>query len=271
MTNVTGRTVLVTGAASGIGRRLALDFARRGARLVLWDVAPDPLEAAVSTVRATRASANGYVCDVGDRTAVRACAARVRTEVGPVDVLVNNAGVVNGRLLLDLTDDEVERTFRVNVLAHFWTTRAFLPGMVERRSGHIITIASTAGLAAAPRLTDYTASKHAAVGFTEALRVELARTAPFIRTTLVMPHYVDTGMFEGVTTRFARLVPMLRTEDVGRRIADAVERNDQRLVMPPIAHLVPFLKGFPPRVCDVVLEALGVNASMDGFVGRRRT
>lgn len=271
MTQVAGRTVLVTGAASGIGRQMALDFARRGARLVLWDLAPEPLDQVVRAVCATGSTCIGFVCDVGDRADVRACAARVHTEVGPVDVLVNNAGVVSGRTLRDLTDEEIERTFRVNVLAHFWTTRAFLPAMAERRSGHIVTIASTAGMAGAPRLTAYTASKHAAVGFNEALRAELARTLPSIRTTLVMPHYVDTGMFDGVSIRFPRLLPMLRAEDVSRRVVDAVEHDHERLMMPPIAHLVPFLKTFPPGICDGVLGALGVTASMDSFVGRRRT
>src|SRR5207249_2932649 len=85
-------------------------------------------------------------------------------DVGPIDILVNNAGVVSGRTLLEARDDDILRTFDVNTLALFWTTRAFLPAMLERGTGHVVTIASAAGLVGTSRLVDYCASKHAAVG-----------------------------------------------------------------------------------------------------------
>ena len=118
-------------------------------------------------------------------------------EVGPVDVLVNNAGVISGQLLSELTDEAIERTLAVNTLALFWCTRAFLPAMVERRRGHVVTLASAAGLVGVVRQTDYSASKHAAVGFAESLRFELRRYAPEVHTTLVCPFYINTGMFDG--------------------------------------------------------------------------
>ena len=271
MTHVAGRTALVTGAASGIGRQLALDLADRGARVVLWDVDAAGLDDVVREVHASGASAFGYSCDVGDASAVRETAARVHSEVGRVEVLVNNAGVVHGKPLLELTDEDVEHTFRVNALAHFWTTRAFLPDMLERHVGHIVAIASTAGMSGGPRLTAYCASKHAAVGLNEALRVELARTAPWIRTTVVMPHLVDTGMFEGLRMRYAWLTPTLHTEDVSRRILDAVEHDHERLLMPLLARTVPYLKGLSPEISDALLGLLGINEAMDTFVGRKVT
>ncbi len=269
MTQVAGRTVLVTGAANGMGRLLSVDLARRGARLVLWDLDEAALESVAGRIRASGGAAWAHACDVGDPAAVRAAAARVREEAGDVDVLVNNAGVVTGRPLLELTEDDIERTFRVNALAPYWTTRAFLPAMVERGRGHVVTVASAAGLAGVPRQTDYAASKHAAVGFADALRVELARTAPGVRTTLVCPFYVDTGMFAGARTRFPRLLPILRPEDVVARIVRAVERDQPRVLLPPLVHLMPLVSALPSRLGDRVLDAFGVNASMDHFVGRR--
>ncbi len=184
------------------------------------------------------------------------------------EVLVNNAGVVSGRPLLELTPGQIERTFAVNVLAHYWTTLAFLPAMVERDTGHVVTVASAAGLAGVPRMADYAASKHAAVGFANSLRVELARVAPGVRTTVVCPYYVDTGMFAGARTRFPHLLPILRPQDVVDRIVAAVEHDRARVLMPPLVHLMPLVSALPARLGDRVLDAFGVGVSMDRFVGR---
>ncbi|HXX90808.1 MAG TPA: SDR family oxidoreductase [Acidimicrobiales bacterium] len=268
MTALPGRIALITGAAAGIGRLLASELARRGATPVLWDLDGDRLAAALDVVRAVGGGApSGYVCDVGDRDAVYEAAARVRSEVGDPDVVVNNAGVVSGARLLDLPDEQIRRTFEVNVLAHYWVTKAFLPAMVERNRGHIVTVASAAGLVGVARQTDYSASKHAVVGFDESLRAELRQVAPGVMTTVVCPYYVDTGMFEGVRTRVPFLLPILQPADVARKIADAVERDRRSVVLPPAVRLVPILRVLPPRAFDWVMDLLGVNVSMDQFTG----
>lgn len=268
MTTLGGKTVLVTGAARGLGRLMALEAAQRGATLALWDVDRPLLDVVAKEVVAAGGRAVAHTCDVGDRDAVHEAAGLLRRDVGPVDVLVNNAGVVSGRPLLDLTAEDVERTFRVNALSHFWTTQEFLPSMVEHDSGHIVSISSAAGLTGTARLSDYAASKHAVVGFTESLRCELATTAPGVRTTLVCPSYVDTGMFEGAEVRSRRLLPMLRQEDVAAAVIRAVEQDRERLFLPSAVYLLPPLLGLPPRLSDAVLKALGVTESMDRFVGR---
>lgn len=269
MTRLSGKTVLITGAASGIGRLMALDIALRGATVVAWDIHREPLDDLVREISALGGRAAAFTCDVGDRLAVQETAERVRREVGAVDVLVNNAGVVSGRPLLELTEDDIERTFRVNVLAHFWTIRAFLPAMVEQGSGHIVTIASAAGLLGIPRMTDYAASKHAAVGLAESLRLELSRTAPGVRTTLVCPSYIDTGMFEGAEVRARHLVPMLRAEDVSAAVVRAVEQDREQLLMPLMVNTISPLRVLPTRVFDATARMLGIASSMDRFVGRR--
>lgn len=271
MTEVRGRIALVTGGAAGIGRLLAMELARRGAVPVVWDLDGERLDAVVDELASmTGGRARGYRCDVRDPAAVYETADKVRAEVGDPFVVVNNAGVVSGSRLLDLSDDAVRRTFEVNVLSLFWVTKAFLPAMVDADRGHLVTIASAAGLVGVARQTDYSASKHAAVGFDESLRVELRRIAPRVRTTVVCPYYVDTGMFEGVRTRVPALLPILRPDDVARKIADAVERDRPLLVLPPIVRLLPVLRVLPPRVFDAVMDLFGVNTSMDHFVGHSR-
>ena len=261
--------MLVTGGASGIGRLIALEMARRGGEVVLWDINKEALDAVTAEVNAAGpADAHGYLCDVSDRTSIYTVADRVRAEVGDVDILVNNAGIVSGQSFLELSDGKIEATFRINTLALFWTAKAFLPRMIARDRGHVVTIASASGLVGVAKLADYAASKWAAVGFDESLRVELRRTAPGVRTTVVCPFYIDTGMFRGVKTRFSFLLPILQPEYVAQRTVEAVARNRQRLIMPRFVLLVPSMRLLPVPIMDALADFLGVNSSMDDFVGR---
>ncbi|HQY28089.1 MAG TPA: SDR family oxidoreductase [Burkholderiaceae bacterium] len=272
MTQLSERNVLVTGAASGIGLLLAERFAARGARTILWDVDAVALEAALARVAAAGGGpAAAYVCDLSDRQSIESTAARVVARHGRVDVLVNNAGIVNGKRLLELSDAEIERTFAVNTLALFRTVRAFLPGMLAAGEGHVVTIASAAGIAAAPRLADYSASKAAAIAFDEALRLELARDAAPVRTTIVCPFFVATGMFAGARTRFPRLLPILAPSVVAARIVDAIEADRARLVLPAFVKSTWLLRLLPVAWFDAAMGFFGITRSMDDFTGRGRT
>lgn len=269
MSRLAGQTILVTGAGSGLGRLIAHRAARQDAAVVLWDIHGDRLRAVERELRDAGApSVHAMVVDVSDRTAVSAAAASLRAASIPVDILVNNAGIVTGRHLLDLTDEQIQATFAVNVLALYWTTRAFLPGMIARGRGHIVTVASAAGLLGVSRQTDYAASKHAAVGFDESLRYELERIAPAVVTTVVCPFYVDTGMFTGVRSRFPRLLPILKEEHVADRVIQAIRRDERRVIMPPLVRLLPAARLLPLPLFDRLVHLLGVNVSMDEFVGR---
>lgn len=260
--------VLITGAASGIGRGMAERFAREGANLVLWDVNSAGLAEVQGAITAAGAKADSYTVDLTDRTAIYTAAAQTISDGGPIDVLINNAGIVSGKPLLDISDDAIERTFAVNTLALFWTTRAFLPTMMERRRGHIVTIASAGGIVGTARLTDYCASKFAAVGFDDSLRLELKRLNAPIHTTVVCPFYIDTGMFEGVKSRFGFLLPILKPDYVVRRIVKAVHRRKRRLIMPRFVYTVYPTRLLPVGLYDAILGFLGVNKTMDEFVGR---
>ena len=268
MTDFREAHVLITGAAQGLGRLMALGAAARGARVTLLDLDGVRLRA----VRAELLPAGGdpavFTVDLCDRVAVQAVAARVLATRGPVDILINNAGIVTGKPLLECSDAAIERTFQLNVLALFWTVRALLPAMLARGRGHVVTIASAAGLGGTSRLTDYCASKFAAFGFDESLRLELRRLGHPIRTTVVCPWYIATGMFTGVKTRFPRLLPILDPDEVAGRILDAIQADRARLVLPRFVLAVLLIRILPPGLFDAVMRWFGVDRSMDEFTGR---
>jgi len=272
VTTINNKHVLVTGGASGLGRLLALRCAELGAAVTIWDLDAAGAEAVAAEAKAGGAGAiRAFACDVGDRDQVYARADEVRATAGPVDILVNNAGIVSGKPLLELTDERIELTFKVNALALFWTTKAFLPGMIARGSGHIVNVASAAGLIGSPRETDYAASKFAAVGFNEALRLELKRSAPGIRTTVVCPFYIDTGMFAGVKTRFPLLLPILKEVDVTERILRGIQHDRPQVLMPFMVRTLPAMRLLPVWAFDRLADFFGVTVAMDEFTGREET
>lgn len=263
-TRLAGATILITGGGSGLGRSMAVQAARRGSRVLIWDIDAGRGTAVRDSIRAAGGLAEAQALDVTDREAVKAAAA----VAGPVDVLINNAGVVSGRKLLDATDQDIERTMNVNVMALYWVTRAFLGGMAGRGRGTVVTVASAAGLVGVARQTDYSASKFAAFGFNESLRAELRAGRSGVNTLVVCPYYIDTGMFDGVRTRWPRLLPILREEHVAGSILDAVEAGRQKVVLPPLVNLLPVLRILPVSVFDRLMDVLGVNRTMDHFTGR---
>jgi all-trans-retinol dehydrogenase (NAD+) len=120
-------------------------------------------------------------------------------------------------------------------------------------------------------LVDYSASKFAAVGFDDSLRSELGRIAPGVKTTLACPYYINTGMFDGVRTRFPLLLPILKEAEVAARIIRAIEKEQRRVVMPLLVRTVPLLRMFPVGMFDAVAAFLGLNRGMDHFRGRSST
>lgn len=268
MTDISGSRALITGAASGIGRLLATELGRAGASLVLWDIDKAGLDSAQAELRDAGVKADIAVCDLTCREEIARVAADTLAQGGPVDILVNNAGIVSGKNLLDISPAEIERTFQVNTLALFWTAKAFLPAMLQQDRGHLVTIASAAGLAGTSKLTDYCSNKFAAVGFDESLRVELKRMNSKVVTTVICPFYTDTGMFEGVRTRFPWLLPILDPEYVVRRTVRAIANDQRRLVMPRFVYT-----GWPSRLLpvdwfDAIMAFFGISRSMDEFRGR---
>ena len=270
-----GACVVITGAGSGIGRLMALRIVEEGGRVAIWDINGEAARTTADMANAqvgadpSDPKAIAFTVDVTDNAAVQRAAATTIEALGRVNVLINNAGVVSGAPFEDLTEQQIRRTFAVNVLSLFWTTKAFMPALKKQQRAAIVTVASAAGIVAVARQTDYAASKFAAVGFTNSLRSELKKAGSHIRTLTVCPYYIDTGMFEGVTTKFPLLLPILKEQAVADRIVEAVAKGRERLIMPPFAAVAGFVAALPPKIADPIYGIFGLNEGMDHFTGRK--
>ncbi|XP_075552518.1 17-beta-hydroxysteroid dehydrogenase 13-like [Dermacentor variabilis] len=231
--------VLVTGAGHGLGREIALRCAQVGAKLILLDINKENNDAVCEELRQLGYEAHAFQCDVTSEQQVEAVGDQILKTVGPVDVLVNNAGIAMCKGLLTLKHSDIRRTFDVNTLSQFWMVKYFLPSMKDRGSGHIVCIASVAGLLGSPFMTDYCASKFAALGFMYALEEELFHTGfEFIKLTTVCPVFINTGLFPNVGARFPLLTPIMDTRDVAYRVVDAIQRDESLIVVPRIVEIM---------------------------------
>lgn len=228
-----GMTALVTGASQGIGRLLALELARRGARVALVARQTDKLAAVASEIRALERRALVLTCDVGNPDEVRATVNEVRSEWGAVDVLVNNAGYGRHARFLEWDVADIERMMRINFLGSVYFTKALLPAMVERKRGWIVFVASVAGRIGVPDESGYAASKFAMVGLAEALSIEVEEQGVHVLT--VCPGAVDTEFFDDEAR--ARMPPvakdsMIRPEQVIQATFRALERGQHEVTVP---------------------------------------
>ncbi|XP_037927482.1 estradiol 17-beta-dehydrogenase 11 [Teleopsis dalmanni] len=239
---------LITGGGNGLGRLLAQRLGKMGTKVVIWDINKEGIKETINMVEEEGGYCKGYVVDISRKEEVYKAADVIRNEIGDVTLLINNAGVVSGLHLLDTPDHLIERSFNVNIMAHFWTTKAFLPKMIENDRGHIATIASLAGHVGITKLIDYCASKFAAVGFDEALRLELDVLGHNnIQTTCICPFFIQaTGMFDDVN---ARWVPTLNPNDVADRVISAIKKNEKIAVIPGYIKFLLSLKWTFPWGC----------------------
>ncbi|GMA91951.1 hypothetical protein GCM10025869_24800 [Homoserinibacter gongjuensis] len=263
--DVRDRVVLITGAARGMGllyARYALD---EGARVVLgWDAD----EAALSEVAAELGERfSPTVVDLSDADAIEAAAAAAIENHGAPDILINNAGIVRGKLFVEHTRADIDATIEVNLLAPMHLTRAVLPAMLEAPEGRrIMNIASAAGLLANPRMSVYASSKWGLIGWSDSLRLELEASG--IGVTTVCPSYVATGMFAGA--RGPLFTPVLSPERIASAPWKAMKRAKPFLLMPGMVHVSKLGRGLlPPRAWDTVGGRwFRVYSSMDEFTGR---
>jgi short-subunit dehydrogenase len=185
-----------------------------------------------------------------------------------VDIVFNNAGIVVGKAFHEHTHRDITKTIDINVSGVMHVALSFLPDMIDQEEGHIINIASAAGLIANPNMSVYAASKWAVVGWSESLRIEMEERKTGVHITTVMPSYIDTGMFAGVKSPM--LTPVLQPEYIVDKIMQAVHENKIILQEPFMVKSIPVLKGIlPTRVFDFVAgKIFGVYKTMDHFVGR---
>ncbi|WP_405496084.1 SDR family NAD(P)-dependent oxidoreductase [Nocardia sp. NBC_00511] len=274
MKTVAGKKVLVTGAAMGLGKSFAQRAVTEQATdVVLWDINETALKETAAELSALGGThVHYYVVDVSDRDAIAEAGAAVRAEVGDIDVLVNNAGIVRGNGYFWETENkaDIDKTMAINSLAPMYITLEFLPAMVRNTGeARVLNIASSAGLVANPRMSVYAASKWAALGWSDSVRLELEQSGNHhVTFTTVCPTYINTGMFDGAKGFW--FTPILDQEEVVDTSWDEMKKGSALVVLPWTSRLNRAISGLLPlKLRDFYLNTVGVYHSMDEFTGRK--
>ncbi|MBF6170191.1 SDR family oxidoreductase [Nocardia blacklockiae] len=246
-----GRVVAVTGGARGIGRAIAAELAGAGARVVIGDIDPDALARAKSELDVAAA----LPLDVADHASFRDFLAGARDAAGPLDVLVNNAGIMPvGRFAAE-ADAITRRILDINVYGVLLGTKLALPAMLERGRGHVVNVASLAGTNPTPGMATYCASKQAVLGFTDVMRLEHRGTG--VRFSAVLPTFTRTELIAGTRAPMGLLAD---PADVGRAVARLVVRPRRRVTVTRTAGVLAAFNGLTPRpVGEFVARRLGVH------------
>lgn len=255
-------TVLVTGAARGIGRETAKAFLARGARVALADLDAEAVADTAAELGSDRALP--FTVDVASRTSFAACVDAVTAALGPVDVLVNNAGIMPAGAFTDEDDDVTDAILGVNVRGPITGMRLVLPGMLDRDRGHVVNVASLLGKLQLPGLATYVASKHAVVGLGKAVRAELDGTGVTLST--VLPPIVNTDLSSGIPmpaliTRTIRVEP----DAIADAIVSSIANRRAELVIPRWLAAYPALQPFVPPVLESLARRLvGDDRALNG-------
>lgn len=259
--------VLITGGASGIGKIMARICLEKGATVVIWDIHQQGLAAVVAEFK-NIGTVYGYQVDVSNAEEIEQKATDVINEIGVIDLLINNAGIIVGKYFHEHTAGEILRTMQINSNALMLIALQFLPNMLAQKKGHICNITSSAGFISNPKMSVYVASKWAATGWSDSLRIEMDILKTQVNVTTVTPYYINTGMFDGVQSR---IIPILQPEKVAQRIINGIEKNKIYVSMPLGMHFIRLCQGLlPVRWFDFIAgNGLGIYHTMDHFKGRK--
>ena len=246
---IRGKAALVTGASSGIGRDTAIDLARRGARVAICARRVDRLEETLAECRKHAPASRAYPCDVRDREQIRRTAAAAVADLGPIDILINNAGVSAYHLFTEAPEEEFEEMMRANYFSALYFTRDLIPSMVERHTGAVVFVSSFAGRVATWRHTAYAASKFAMTGLAEALYYEVKSKG--VHVAVIYPGVIRTEIFDkGAEFDHLRHVvepQLLGTEVVTGAIVKAIEKERFELFAPAKYTIIWKLRALFPR------------------------
>ncbi|MCQ2069256.1 MAG: SDR family NAD(P)-dependent oxidoreductase [Bacteroidaceae bacterium] len=264
-----GANVLITGGASGIGRimgRMALE--RGSARLIIWDINESNIELVKNELSGI-GQVSGLCVDVSDSDIIEKAYRSTVNTYGPVDILIQCAGIVTSNATFDsLTPRDIERTMMINAVAPMNVAHVMLADMIKRDKGHICNIASAAGMLSMPKMSVYSASKWSVIGWSDSVRIELAKMKSKVRFTTVAPYFINTGMFDGVSSK---IFPILDPENTARKIIRAIERNKDFRGIPFGFHFIRFWQAvLPVALFDYVFGTIfGIYHTMDHFTGRK--
>jgi len=223
MTDLKNKNALITGAGKGIGKAIALALAKEGVNVILIARTQEEIDNVAAKARALRVKAIAITADVTDINSVNKAAEKAIAEFGTIDILINNAGIAAFGKFLDLEPTDWERIIQVNLMGTYYMTRAVLPNMIERQSGDIINISSTAGLAGNALTSAYSASKFAVLGLTDSLMQEMRKHN--VRVTALTPSTVATDMAKDLKLTDGDPEKVMQAEDIAELIVAQLKLN----------------------------------------------
>jgi 3-oxoacyl-[acyl-carrier protein] reductase len=223
MTDLKNKNALITGAGKGIGKAIALALAKEGVNIILVARTQEEIDSVAAKVRSLRVKALAITADVADINSVNAAVTKALAEFGTIDILINNAGIAAFGKFLELEPADWERIIQVNLMGTYYVTRAVLPNMIERQTGDIINISSTAGLSGNALTSAYSASKFAVLGLTESLMQEVRKHN--IRVTALTPSTVATDMAKELKLTDGNPDKVMQAEDMAELIIAQLKLN----------------------------------------------
>ncbi|XP_023339978.1 epidermal retinol dehydrogenase 2 isoform X2 [Eurytemora carolleeae] len=252
---VRGEVALVTGAGHGIGREVALKLGRLGAIIICVDINEESNRQAAKQIKAEGGVAWDFQCDVSNKEEVGELGRRVREDVGDVNILINNAGVMITKQFMEQSDLEIEKTVNVNLMGQLWCLREFLPAMLKLNRGSIVFMCGLPGHAGAPNMVPYSASKFAIRGMMEALYIELRQSYPGnkLHLMLVSPFIVETGMVKSHRIRFPNFMGVVDVPTAADTICNSLRRRAAIVFIPEIFYYVSSLVRILPAKVQLLL------------------
>jgi len=253
MTYWPNKVVMITGASSGLGRGMALEIAARGGHLGLLARREDLLNEIVDEAKKKNVKAVAAMADVRDAKAVREAADRVRKELGPIDILIANAGIGTADHAASLTPEHAANVIGINVLGAVNSVAAVLPEMVERKQGRLVAISSLAAYRGLAKSAAYCASKAALSAYFESLRIDLRQAG--IGVTTIHPGFIKTDLTAG---RHAKMPYLMELDDGVKKIIGAIEREKK-------------LYAFPWQLATIVRASMLMPATMYDWIAERNS
>ncbi|EEU35690.1 uncharacterized protein NECHADRAFT_54364 [Fusarium vanettenii 77-13-4] len=248
---------VVTGGCNGIGKAIVLALVRKGVRVAVLDVAGFPPDLAQID------SVFYWKCNIASASSVADVADSIRDTMGHPSILINNAGMANRSSILDVTPEEASKLFGVNLMALWYTAKAFLPNMILDNKGHVVTVASMSSFISLPTAVDYAASKAGALAFHEGLASEIKHLykAPGVLTTVAHPMWVDTNMTKDRQEAIERSSgnKMMKPEEVAQVVTDQIfSRHGAQLIIPPNVTWLSAVKGFPNWLQELIRDSIAM-------------
>ncbi len=265
---IKNKTVLITGGASGIGKIMVRLMLERKAKVIIWDINQENINQTMAEL-SDKGELLAYKVDVSSLEQIQETANKVKSAIGVVDILINNAGIIVGKYFNEHTASDILKTMEINANAPMFITREFIDDMLNQNSGHICNIASSGGLVSNPKMSAYVASKWSLIGWSDSLRLEMKQMNKKVNVTTIMPYYINTGMFDGVKSK----IPILEPEIAALTIVKAIEKNKKLISIP--GYIYRFTR-FGQAIMSINFfdwfagSFLGIYKTMEHFTGRKK-